>query len=91
VIVDAILTFIAGLFDLMFGWFEVPDPPDWMRNPSAIQVVFQAIGSMGVWFPTGTVILIIGGVFAARMVGLGIKAGRMALSLLSGGGGNAGG
>lgn len=90
-ITDAILSFFTDLLDAMFGWIEIPDVPAWVSNPSAISVVFQFVGSMGIWFPTATVVLIIGAIFAARLLGLAIKSGRMVLSLLTGGGGHAGG
>lgn len=90
-ITDAIISFFTSLLDIMFGWINIPGPPSWVSNPSAISVVFQFVGSMGIWFPTATVVLIVGAIFAARLVGLGIKAGRMVLSLFTGGGGHAGG
>ena len=90
-ITDAILGFFATLLDGFESLFTIPAPPGWVSNPSAIGVVFEAIGSMGVWFPTATVILIIGTAFAVRLIGMGIKIARMAISLMTGGGGQAGG
>lgn len=91
-ITEKILEWGASLLSFITGSVSVPDPPGWISaTNSPIAVVFQAVGSMGVWFPAGVVITVIGAVFAARLVGLGIKAGRMVLSLFTGGGGNAGG
>lgn len=90
-ITDAIMRFFATLLDGFDSLFTIPAPPSWATNPSAVGVVFQAIGSMGVWFPTATVVLIIGTAFAVRLIGMGIKIARMAISLMTGGGGHAGG
>lgn len=88
----AILTFGLFLLGLIFGSFSLPNPPGWLYSAEApISTVFSAVGSMGVWFPGGVVLGVIGAVFAARMAGLVIKIARMALSLFTGGGGHAGG
>lgn len=91
-ITGAIMKFGITLLGLVLTVVSLPDPPGWLYSAQdPIQTVFGAVGSMGVWFPGGVVITIIGGVFAARMVGLVIKIARMALSLFTGGGGHAGG
>jgi hypothetical protein len=87
----ALINFAVVLVENFGELFTVPAPPGWATNPSAVGVVFQAIGSMGVWFPTATVIVIVGTAFAVRLIGMGIKVARMAISLMTGGGGHAGG
>lgn len=88
----ALMTFGLFLVGLVLSAIPIPDPPGWLYSAQdPIATVFGAVGSMGVWFPGGVVITVIGAVFAARMVGLVIKIARMALSLFTGGGGHAGG
>lgn len=90
-ITDALMGLAVSLFGMVAGLAVFPGPPGWATNFSAIGTVFQALGSMSVWFPTATVVLIIGAVFAARLIGMGVKVARMVLSLLTGGGGHTGG
>lgn len=88
----AIGTFLVHLLDLALGGSQLPGPPGWASTPTgSLGVVFQALGSMGVWFNLPLMALVIGAAFAARMAGLAIKMLRMVLSVLTGGGGNAGG
>jgi len=92
VITVALMQFGMFLLGMVFTAIPIPDPPGWLYSAQdPIGTVYQAVGSMGVWFPGGVVITVIGAVFAARMVGLVIKIARMALSLFTGGGGHAGG
>lgn len=91
-ITTAILTFGVFLLGLVLDALPMPDVPGWLYSAQdPIQTVFSAVGSMGVWFPGGVVIAVIGAVFLARMSGLTIKIARMVLSLFTGGGGHAGG
>jgi hypothetical protein len=92
VITQKLLEFAVFLLELVVGAVPIPQPPEWLAAPSgAVATVFQGAASLGVWFPTGLVLTVLAGVLAIRVSGLGIKIGRMVLSLVTGGGGNAGG
>lgn len=91
-ITQKLLEFGVFLLELVVGAIPLPGPPGWLSEPQgAIPTVFQLATAMGVWFPTGLVLTVLAAVFAARFSGLAVKIGRMVLSLLTGGGGNAGG
>lgn len=64
--------------------------PTWLSsNNSAFTSVFQAAGSMGVWFPTTLVVSVLAGVLALWVVGFGIKIVRIVASFFTAGGGSA--
>lgn len=64
--------------------------PSWLSgSDSAFASVFQAAGSMGVWFPSTLVIAVLGGVLALWVVGFGIKIVRIVASFFTAGGGSA--
>lgn len=91
-ITQKILELGVFLLELVVGAIPLPQPPDWLVSPSgAVATVFQGAAALGVWFPTTLVLTVLGGVIAARITGLAVRVGRMVLSLVTGGGGNAGG
>lgn len=86
-----IIDLVVSIFQGALSWFTLPPPPDWASIPGAsMGVVFQALGSMGVWFNLPLVLTVLTAAVATRLVGVWIKIARMGASLLSGGGGNAG-
>lgn len=91
-IVEKLLELAVWLLGLVVTVVPFPDPPGWLTSSGgAFASVFQGAYSLGVWFPTTLVLAVIAGVFALRLSGLGVRIGRMVLSLFTGGGGNAGG
>lgn len=91
-IAELVLRFGVFLVEKLLGVIPVIPVPGWVTSPSgAVATVFQAAGSMGVWFPGPLAITVIGAVLVVKVAGLGIRLARMILSLLTGGGGNAGG
>ena len=89
-ITDAILNFIGGLGHMVLGGLPAIPVPGWLSgSSSAVATVFQAAGSMSVWFPitlATTVILAVLAIWAASFT---VKAARIVLSLFTGGGGGA--
>lgn len=91
-ITEKLLQFAVWLLDLVLGLVPLPGPPDWATSSDgAIATIFQGVASMGVWFPTALVLTVFVSVLAIRVSGLGARISRMVLSLMTGGGGNAGG
>lgn len=89
-IAAAVIGLVATFFAFLIGLAPSVDVPGWFTSAtSAVGTVYQFVGSMGVWFPGATVVAVIGTVFAIKLVGLFIKVARMALSLMTGGGGSA--
>lgn len=87
----ALMNFFVDLLGLVLGAVDLPGPPQWAITPGAsMGIVFQALGSMAIWFNVPLVGMVVTAAFAARLAGLGIKVARMFLSLFTGGGGNAG-
>lgn len=83
---------VAGIFGLVFTWVTVPAPPAWASVPGAsMTIVFQALGSMSVWFNLPLVGTVLVAAVGIRIFGVWVKLARMAASLFTGGGGNAGG
>jgi uncharacterized protein YhhL (DUF1145 family) len=92
VIVEKLIELCVWLLGLVVTVIPFPGPPDWLTSTGgAFASVFSGAVALGVWFPTGLVLAVILGVFALRLSGLGVRIGRMVLSLFTGGGGNAGG
>lgn len=87
---DAFINFFGGIFDWILGTMPEVQVPDWLNSASAMAgTVFGYASSMGVWFPTGLAVTVAGTLITVWLVSLGIKVGRMVLSLFTGGGGSA--
>jgi hypothetical protein len=91
VIFYAIASVFLALVGGILGVIPLPGPPSWLTDQTGpIADVFQGAAHLGAWFPVGlvfTVVLALAGIWTVAFV---IKAGRMALSLVTGGGGGAG-
>jgi hypothetical protein len=85
-LVDALSWAVAALLDLLPDW----TPPDGLTG--AASLVGEWLGSaaaLGNWVPLGIVVSCIGALFAAWLVHMGIRFGRIAASFLTAGGGSA--
>lgn len=89
-VTDAIITFFGGVFEWLLGTMPEVQVPDWLNSTSGmVGTVFGYATSMGVWFPSGLALAVAGTLLTVWLVSLGIKIGRMVLSLFTGGGGSA--
>lgn len=80
----------GSLLSWIFGALPVVAVPSWLSSGSgAMSTVFQAAGSMGVWFPTGLLVTVLTAVLVMWLVGFVVKVTRMVLSLFTAGGGSA--
>lgn len=80
----------AALLHAVMGALPVVSAPDWLTdNNGAFSTVFQAAGSMGVWFPAPLLIIVLSGLLVLWLAGFTIKLARMVLSLFTAGGGSA--
>jgi hypothetical protein len=90
VISNAILSFIGGLGHVLLGSLPSIPVPSWITgSTSAVGTVFQAAGSMSVWFPITLASTVIASVLAIWGLAFTVKAARIVLSLFTGGGGGA--
>ena len=89
-ITDAILSFFGGILHTIMSALPVIQVPGWLASGSgAVSTVFGFVGSMGVWFPGGLALSVIGALLAVWLVGFGIKIARIVISLFTFGGGSA--
>ena len=89
-ITDAILSFFGGILHSIMQALPVVEVPGWLSSgSSAVAGVFGLVGSMGVWFPGGLALSIIGTLLAVWLIGFGIKIARIVISLFTFGGGSA--
>lgn len=89
-ITGLILRMLADVASALLNALPHIGVPSWLSDNGAIGQVFQAAGSMGVWFPVAlasTVLLAVVGIWLA---GFGVKVARMVISVFTGGGGGAG-
>jgi hypothetical protein len=90
VITEWLLTAFQWLLHALLTALPTVSVPSWLSgNDTAFSGVFQAAGSMGVWFPSTLVISVVTGVLALWMVGFGIKLVRIVASFFTAGGGSA--
>lgn len=92
-IVDGLLFFVGRIF---IGFLEFVDgliPRDWdltgFANSTAggMDWILTSAGQMGTWMPVNLLLTMIGLLLSAKVIGFTIHLIRIALSLLSGGGG----
>jgi hypothetical protein len=88
-ITGTILRMLAGIANALLSVMPHVSVPSWLNAGGAVNTVFQAAGSMGAWFPVGLVVTVATAVLSIWLVGFAIKAVRMGLSVLTGGGGSA--
>lgn len=85
----AILRLLGWIFSALFALFPTIPVPSWLSIDGPVGTVFQAAGSMGVWFPVQLVATVVGTLLVVWASGFVIKAARMVVSLFTGGGGSA--
>ena len=89
-IFEWILGLLGSALHGLFGLMPHVDVPGWLTSISGpIGTVFAQAASMGVWFPMGLLGTVTAAVFAAWLVGFGIKLVRIVASFLTLGGGSA--
>jgi hypothetical protein len=89
-VTEAIFGFFVNLFDWLLGTLPEVQVPDWLNATSAAAgTVFGYAQSMGVWFPSGLALTVVGTLMGIWVVSFGIKVARMILSLFTAGGGSA--
>lgn len=85
----AILTLLGWIFGALFSLFPSISVPSWLSIDGPVGTVFQAAGSMGVWFPVQLVAAVLATLLVVWASGFGIRVVRQVVSLFTGGGGNA--
>lgn len=89
-ITGALLEAGAWLLHVLLSALPVVTVPDWLASISgAMSLVFQAAGSMGVWFPAGLLVTVLMAVLSLWLVGFAIKIVRIVASFFTAGGGSA--
>lgn len=87
-VTDAIMKWFGDLFASLMGAFPAVPVPDWLSAMTGVAgTVFGAANSMGVWFPTGLAVTVVGTLIATWGIAFVINGARIALSLFTGGGG----
>lgn len=89
-ITGLILKFFGFVLHAVLSVLPTISVPSWLTSADgAITTVFQAAGSMSVWFPIALASTVLLAVLAIWAVAFGIKAARIVVSLFTGGGGGA--
>jgi hypothetical protein len=89
-----ITDFILGILFLALQGLAalMPDTqlPGWVDDIGGMAgELFAGAQSLSVWIPWETILIVTGAVFAANVMGFGIKVTRMVISHVTGGGGSA--
>lgn len=83
-----ILDLIADLWEAIIGGIPTPSEDSWLSDiGGAVAWVVNSLAGLGAWLPfpvIGAVLVTLGTVWG---IGVGIRIGRLALSLFTGGGG----
>lgn len=89
-ITDFLIEFFGNMFEAVLGVFPTVQVPDWLNSASAMMgTVFGYASSMGVWFPSGLLVTVMGALVLTWGIGYGIHVVRMVASMFTGGGGKA--
>jgi hypothetical protein len=88
-ITAAILSLLGWLLHAVLSIVPSIPVPSWLSDDGSVGTVFQAAGSMSVWFPITLATTVLVAVAAIWLAGFGIKAARMVVSIFTGGGGSA--
>jgi hypothetical protein len=81
---------LAAVLHFIMGLLPVITVPSWLGTSGPMGTIFQDAALMGVWFPMGLLVTVLGAVLAAWLVGFGIKLTRIVASFFTVGGGSAG-
>jgi hypothetical protein len=83
-----ILDLIASAWEALLGAFPTPSEDSWMASTgSAVSWLADTMAGLGAWIPFALIGAILGTLGVVWGVGVGIRVGRLALSLFTGGGG----
>lgn len=89
-ITDALIQLLGTVVHGLLSVLPHVSAPGWLSaSDGAVSTVFQYADSMGVWFPTGLAVTVLGALLATWGVGFAIKGVRIVLSFLTLGGGSA--
>ncbi|MGV1037945.1 MAG: hypothetical protein ACOYD0_13105 [Candidatus Nanopelagicales bacterium] len=87
-VTDWILGLLASAWEAMIGAIPVPAEDSWISSlPGAVVWVVAQLVQLGNWLPLQIMGNVLGTIAAVWGIAVGIRVGRMALSLFTGGGG----
>jgi hypothetical protein len=85
-----LLELLWWCLDLLNAMMPDMQLPGWVTGIGGMAAeVFTVADSVGVWIPWATILIVLGSVFGAAVIGFGIKVARMLISHVTGGGGSA--
>lgn len=89
-ILEALFAVLSFVLEAILDTIPDAEAPEWMgQGGTALSVAVQFGHSMGVWLPWNMLGVVVGAQLGSHLIGFGIKAARMVLSLFTAGGGSA--
>lgn len=89
-ITDVLLNFFVWVADTFTSWLPDLSPPAWVSQIGNLTgIVFTNANQMGAWLPLGFLFTVFTAWMTCVFAGLTVKLVRIAVSLFTGGGGNA--